>query len=211
MNLVYRRNSISDTRHDLRCQLETQIHAFRADVEKHVAWRRNRMACSRANFAEHAQFRWQRQSKEPLPCAGPEAHDTGKARFKIAKFHCAYQPSEVSAERPYNRAIAGARFECHDQEDRGASERRCYWLGDDSRAVRRFGTAHRIGFYVECHPSRARSFEGASGVRTDSRGYFFGRRRPAELMRRIITVWVATLTGWGFSEASPRPRSALIS
>src|SRR5271166_231693 len=87
MNFVHRRNSISDARHDLRCQLETQIHALRADVENQVAWRRNRMASSRANFAEHAQFRWQRRSKEPVPRVGSKTYDAGKAPFKVPKLH----------------------------------------------------------------------------------------------------------------------------
>src|ERR1700689_4200292 len=86
------------------------------------------MASSCANFAEHAQFRWQRLSKESLPRFGPKTHDAGKAPFKIPKLHCAHQRRKIRTEGPKDRAIAEARVYCRDQEDRGASKRRSDWL-----------------------------------------------------------------------------------
>ena len=136
-----------------------------------TAWRR-----SRANFAEQVQFRWPRRSKEPVPRVGPKTHDAGKARFKVAKLHRAQQRGKVSAERPQGRAIVEARVYCHDQEDRGASERRGYWLRNGPRAAYRFGRAHRIGLHLNVILAGRAVLRAASGVRTDSRGCFFGRR-----------------------------------
>ena len=108
-----------------------------------TAWRR-----SGANLAERMQLRRPRRSKEPVPRVGPKTHDAGKARFKVAKFHRAQQRGEVSAERPQGRAIVEARVYCHDQEDRGASERRGYRLRNGPQAAYRFGRAHRIGLHL---------------------------------------------------------------
>ncbi len=149
MHFVYRRNSISDTRHDLHSKFEAQIHTLGANVEQQVAWRGNRMARSCANFAEHVQFRRPRRAKEPVPRVGPKAKDAGEARFEVAKFHRAQQCGEVSAERPHGRPIVESRVECHHQEDGGAGERRGYWLRNGPQTASRFGRAHRIGLHLD--------------------------------------------------------------
>ena len=146
MHFVYRRNGISETRHDLRRKFEAQIHALRADVEQQVARRGNRVARSGANLPERMQLRRPRRSKEPVPRVGPKAHDAGEAPFKVAKFHRAQQRGEVSAERPHGRSIVGARVYCRDQEDRGAGERRGYRLRNGTQAASR---AYRIGVHLD--------------------------------------------------------------
>jgi hypothetical protein len=92
-------------------------------VEQQVARRGNRVARANTNFTEHMQLRRPRRSKESVPRVSPEAHDAGKAPFKVAKFHCAQQRGEVSvsAARPHGRSILEARVYCRDQEDRGAA------------------------------------------------------------------------------------------
>ena len=109
MHFVHRRNSISETRHDLRRKLEAQIHALRADVEQQVARRRNRMARSGANLPERMQFRRPRRPKKPVPRVGPKPHDAGEVPFQVAKLHRAQQRGEVSAERAHGRTIVYAR------------------------------------------------------------------------------------------------------
>ncbi len=137
------------------------------------------MASSCANFAEHAQFRWQRLSKESLPRFGSKTHDAGKAPFKIPKLHCAHQRRKIRTEGPQDRAIAGARVYCRDQEDRGASKRRGYWLRNDPRAVHRSGCAHRIAFHVNLIlAARAVLKPQATRVRTHAAA-FCARRQPA--------------------------------
>ena len=74
------------------------------------------------------QLRRARRPEEPVPRVGPKPHDAGKAAFEVAKFHRAQQRGEVSAERPHGGANVGARIERHDQENRGAGERRGYRL-----------------------------------------------------------------------------------
>ena len=71
--------------------------------------------------------------------SGPKPHDAGKASFQVAKFHGAHQRGEVSAERAQGGAIFRARIERRDQEDRGAGERRGYWLREGRRSACRFG------------------------------------------------------------------------
>src|SRR5580704_11942201 len=80
MHFIYRRNSISETRHDLHRKFEAQIHTLRADVKQQVTGRRNRMARSAANLAERMKLRRPRRPKKPIPRFGPKTHDTGQAR-----------------------------------------------------------------------------------------------------------------------------------
>ena len=149
MHFVHRRNGIPDTRHDLRRQLEAQIHALGADVEQQVARRGNRMARSGANLAERMQFRRPRRPKEPVPRVGSKPHDAGEAPFQVAKFHRAQQRGEISAERAQGGAIFGARIKRRDQEDRGASERRRYCLCEGRRSACYSGCVRRIGLHRE--------------------------------------------------------------
>jgi hypothetical protein len=88
MHFVHRRNSVSETRHDLHRNFEAQIHTLRADVKQHVARRGNRMTLACANLPERVQFRRPRRPKEPVPRVGPKPHDAAEARFQVAKLHC---------------------------------------------------------------------------------------------------------------------------
>jgi hypothetical protein len=105
------------------------------------------MACPGAKLAEGMKVRRARLAKEPVPRVGPNSHDTGEARFKVAKFHRAQQSGEVSAERPNGRATAGSRVYVHDQKDCSASERRDYRLRNGIRRICHFGCRIRIGFH----------------------------------------------------------------
>ena len=105
------------------------------------------MARSGANLPERMQFRRPRRPKEAVPRVGSKPHDAGKASFQVAKFHRAHQRGEVSAERAHGGAIFGARIERHDQEDRGASERRGHRLCEGRRSTCPFGCVCRIGLH----------------------------------------------------------------
>ena len=109
-----------------------------------TAWR---VSC--ANLPELMQFRRPRRSKEPVPRVGPKAHDAGEARFQVAKINCAQQRGEVPAERPHGRSIVEARVYCRHQENRGAGERRSYWLGNGPRVASGFGSSHRFGLHLD--------------------------------------------------------------
>ena len=162
LHLVHRRNGVAEARHDLRGQLEAQIHALGADVEQQVARRGDGMARSGADLPERMQLRRPRRPKEPVPRVGPEPHDAGESAFEVAKFHRAQQRGEVAAERAHGVAIFGARVDRHDQKDRGAGERRGDRLREGRQANCRFGRARRIGFHWVSVPQRAQNFRTAS-------------------------------------------------
>ena len=56
VHLVDRRDRVAEPRHDLRRQLEAEIHALGADVEQEIAGRGDRMTRSGLDFAERMQF-----------------------------------------------------------------------------------------------------------------------------------------------------------
>ena len=61
--LVHWRHSVSKARHQLRCQFEAQIHAFRANVEEQIARRRDGVMFFTANLPEGMQQGGPRLSK----------------------------------------------------------------------------------------------------------------------------------------------------
>ena len=77
VHLVDRRNRVSDPRHDLRRQLEAQIHALGADVEQEVAGRGDRMAPAGTNLPERVQFLRPRRPEQAVPRLGADPHDAG--------------------------------------------------------------------------------------------------------------------------------------
>ena len=85
MHLVDARNRVAEPRHDLRRQLEAEIHAFGADVEEQVAGRRDRMARAGADFAERMQLRRPRRAEQLIPRLGSDAHDAGKISLDVAE------------------------------------------------------------------------------------------------------------------------------
>ena len=74
-----------------------------------------------------------RVAEQPVPGVGPDSHHAGEAGFEVAKFDRANQRREVGAERAHGGAIVRARIDRHDQEDRGARERRRYGLWNRHR------------------------------------------------------------------------------
>ena len=128
VHLVDRRDRVAEPRHDLRRDLEAEVHPLGADMEQQVAGRRDRVARSGPELAERVQFGRARVPEQPVPGVGPDPHHAGEAGFEIAKFNRANQARKVGAERPHGRAIVRARVYRHDQEDRGAGERRRYRL-----------------------------------------------------------------------------------
>src|SRR5579863_1291879 len=64
MNLVDRRDRVAETRHDLRRQLEAEVHPFRSDMEQQVPWGRNRMAQSGPDLPKRMKFSRARASEQ---------------------------------------------------------------------------------------------------------------------------------------------------
>ncbi len=132
VHLVDRRDRVAELRHDLRRDLETQVHPLGADMKQEVSRRCDRVARSGPELAERVKFGRARVAEQPVPGVGADAHDAGEAGLEIAKFNRANQARKVRAERPHGVDIVLALVDGHDQEDRGARQRRRYRLCNDS-------------------------------------------------------------------------------
>ena len=119
--------------------------------------------------------------KEPVPRVGPKAHDAGEATFQIAKINCAQESGEVPAQRPHGRSIVQARVYCCHQENRGAGERRSYWLGNGPRVASGFGSSHRFGLHLDINVWTACAFAIVACV----------RHRPSVVIRGQLLLCVA--------------------
>ncbi len=129
MHLVRRRNGIANPRHDLRRQLETQIHALGADVEKQVAGRGNRMALTGANLTKGDEGSPGAAAPKSLSQASDPNPMTQVSPPSISRNPTARTNAARSAQKDrMAAAIAGFRVDRYNQEDRGASERRNYRL-----------------------------------------------------------------------------------
>ena len=138
MHLVRGRGGIREALHDLRRELEAQIHAPRPDMEQHVARRSDRVARPGVKFPKRMQLCRPRLTEEPIPGLGAKSHDARQSGFNVAEPNRAHQPGKIRAQRPQRRAILGARLDAHHQKNRGPAERRQYRLGDGGRSVWRF-------------------------------------------------------------------------
>src|SRR5208282_3913973 len=88
---VRRRNGAFEARHDLRLELEAQIHALGANVKKQIARRRDRVARAGVKLAERMQLGRPRRTKEAVPRVGSNPHDAGEVCFNVAKSDGAQQ------------------------------------------------------------------------------------------------------------------------
>ena len=177
-----------------------------------TAWRpRARMSRNARNSAGRGGPESRSHASDPKP------RMQEKAPFQVPEFHCAHQCRQICAEAPQDRAIAGARVYCRDQEDRGASERRGYWLRNGLRTAYRSGPAHRIGLHLNVILTGHAVLRAASGVRTNSRGCLFGRHAARRTwasnhhgLAGVFHWFVPSSVGEEISEASQPPPSALI-
>ena len=89
--LVHHGNSVSETRHDLRPELETKVKMLGANVEKEIAWRGDGVAPGSADLAERVQLYRSRPTEEPVPRVTPDPHDARKAGLRGSKSHGAHE------------------------------------------------------------------------------------------------------------------------
>jgi hypothetical protein len=97
-------------------------------MEQEIAGRCDRLARSGPELAKRVKLGGARLAEQPIPGVLPKSHDAGQPGLEIAKFDGANQAREIGAERPRRRPIVSARVYRHDQEDRGARERRGHRL-----------------------------------------------------------------------------------
>jgi hypothetical protein len=121
MHLVHHGNSVSETRHDLRPQLETKVKMLGTNVEKEIAWCGNGMAPGSADLAERVQLYRSRLTEEPVPGIRPKAQDARKAGIHGSKCHGAQKGGQVAAQGAHPRARIGAWVDVRDEKERGAS------------------------------------------------------------------------------------------
>jgi hypothetical protein len=154
------------------------------------------MARFGANLPERTQFCRQRRPEEAVPRVGAKPYDAGKSSFQVAKFHCAQQRGEVSAERAQGCTIVEARIERRNQKDRGASKRRSYCLREDRQSTCRFGRAHRIGLHrvssmVTCADFALQYATLASRVKVRPASLPSAAKPASASPRDRVTLWLA--------------------
>ena len=84
VHFVRRGDGAAQPRHDLRRQLEAEIHARGADMEEDVARRRDGVMLA-ADLAERMQFLRPRRAEQPVPGVGAERHDAGQPALEVAE------------------------------------------------------------------------------------------------------------------------------
>src|SRR3989442_3766571 len=91
MNLVNRADCGSKPSHNLRRQLEAQVHALRPNMPEHVARRRDGMTLSRPYLAKLVQLSWPRLPEYLVPGIGSKLQNTGKRSFLFTKSYRAHE------------------------------------------------------------------------------------------------------------------------
>ena len=95
MHLVDRCDRVPELGHDLRRDLEAQIHSLGADMEQEVAGRCDRVALSGPELRK-GWFGRPRLAEQPVPGVGPDAHHAGKPGLEIAKFNGSNEAGKVT-------------------------------------------------------------------------------------------------------------------
>ena len=144
MHLIDGRDRVAEARHHLRGNFETEVHAFRTDMEKQVSWRRDCVARSRPNLTEGVKFGRAWVPEQPVPRLGTDTQNARQATFEIAKLHSAKYCREVCAKRPHGGTMVRARIYCCDQEDRNTGKWSGYGLRNDKHALTVFRHSHWI-------------------------------------------------------------------
>ena len=108
--------------HDLRRQLETEVHPLGADVEEDVPRRGDRVVAA-SDFAERVEVGRARRPEKPVPRIGPEPEDAGQLAFDVAKPDCAQERGKIGTERAHRRASLAPWIDSHNEEDRRARKR----------------------------------------------------------------------------------------
>ncbi len=102
-------------------------------MEQQVSRSRDCLARPGPELSEGMKFSRARIAEQPIPGVRPDPHHAGEAGLEIAKLNRANQARKVRAERPRGGDILLALVDGHDQENRGARERRRYRLCNDTR------------------------------------------------------------------------------
>src|SRR5712692_9236907 len=91
LHFVDRADCGSEPSHDLRLQLETQVHSLRPNVKQHVTGRRDSMTLPSTYLAKLMQFSWSRLPEQLVPGIGPKPHDAGESSLLFAKSYRAHE------------------------------------------------------------------------------------------------------------------------
>ena len=85
MHFIHRGNRLAEPGHDLRCQLEAEIHALGADVKQQIAGGSDGMTGAGLDFPKRMQFRRPGSTKQPVPCVGSNPHRARQVSLNIAE------------------------------------------------------------------------------------------------------------------------------
>jgi hypothetical protein len=84
---IHHRDCITQTRHNLRSQLETKVKVLSTNVKKEITRRSHGMASFGMYLLEWLQLRWPRLSEEPIPRFTSNPHHARKAGGGGTKSH----------------------------------------------------------------------------------------------------------------------------
>ena len=119
MYLVDCCNRVAERNHDLRRQLETEVHALGADMEQQIPRCCDRLPRAGLDLSKRMQLCRPRIAEDPVPRLGADPHDAGEVSLDIAEADRAQQRREVAAKRPDGRTARLARVDRYDKKDRG--------------------------------------------------------------------------------------------
>jgi hypothetical protein len=130
LHLVDRANCGSEPGHNLRLELETQVHSLRPNMEEHVARCRDSMTLPSTYLAKLVQLSWARLPKQLVPGIGPKPYNTGESSLLFAKPYRTHESGEISAEGSDSNSMPSPRIDRYDKKDRGTGQPCGYRLWD---------------------------------------------------------------------------------
>ena len=87
MDLIDGGHRPSEPNHELRRELEAEVHPGRTDVEEDVAWRGHGVTRPGLDLPERMELRRSGPAEKPVPGRGTEPHDAGEVALEVPKGH----------------------------------------------------------------------------------------------------------------------------
>ena len=121
LDLIDHLHAITQGRHQLGRQLETQVHLFGTDVQQDVTWGRHRLAPLHTELAKRMQGRRARRAEQAVPGIRAKPANASQVARGHALAYRAHQACDVGAPGPHVFNRIGRQG--GDHEDRAAGDR----------------------------------------------------------------------------------------
>src|SRR5260370_19324656 len=128
MDRIDGRDRCPEPSHELRDELEAEVHPRRADVEENAAGRGQGMASSSVDLLEPVELCRRGRAEELVPDRRAKPDYAGQVALQVTVRNRPYQRREVPAECSDGRPVVIARVDRYHQKDCGARQRRDDWL-----------------------------------------------------------------------------------